>query len=179
MVNKQKIIQYWHVEKKSEVEIASILGISRNTVRRYVKSFRRALDQSQVTGLPAPVLSDFLLTIPKYNTTNRGKRKLNAEIADTINGYLQENAEKCRTGKAKQILKNIDIWELLQNSGQDIGYTVVCDYILQKKSGNHEAFIRQEYVPGENCEFDWCDIKLTIGGTERRLYMALYNTSML
>ena len=72
MVDKQKIIQYWHVEKKSEVEIASILGISRNTVRRYVKSFRRALDQSQVTGLPAPVLSDFLLTIPKYNATNLG-----------------------------------------------------------------------------------------------------------
>ena len=174
MVDKQKIIQYWHVEKKSEVEIASILGISRNTVRRYIKSFRRALDQSRATGLPAPVLSDFLLTIPKYSATNRGKRKLNAEITDAINGYLQENAEKCRTGKGKQILKNIDIWELLQGSGQDIGYTVVCDYILQKKSGNHEAFIRQEYVPGENCEFDWCDIKLTIGGAEKRLYMAVF-----
>ena len=33
MVDKQKIIQYWHVEKKSEVEIATELGISRNTVR--------------------------------------------------------------------------------------------------------------------------------------------------
>jgi len=34
MVDKQKIIQYWHIEKKSEVEIASVLGVSRNTVRR-------------------------------------------------------------------------------------------------------------------------------------------------
>jgi len=28
MVDKQKIIQYWHVEKKSEVEIATELGLS-------------------------------------------------------------------------------------------------------------------------------------------------------
>jgi len=174
MVDKQKIIQYWHVEKKSEVEIATELGISRNTVRRYLKSFRHALEQSQVTGLPEPVLSDFLLTIPKYNAKNRGKRKLTTEIMQSIDVYLQDNAEKCRTGKRKQILKGIDIWELLQGSGQDIGYTVVCDYILLRKSGNQEAFIRQEYEPGENCEFDWCDIRLTIGGVDRKLYLAVF-----
>jgi len=174
MVDKQQIIQFWHVEKKSEVEIASVLGVSRNTVRRYVKSFNRALEQSQTSGLPEPILSDFLLTVPKYNAKNRGKRKLTTEIMDSIDGYLDENKEKCRTGKRKQILKSIDIWELLQGSGHDIGYTVVCDYILIKKSGNQEAFIRQEYNPGENCEFDWCDIKLTIGGVERKLYLAVF-----
>lgn len=174
MVDKQQIIQYWHVEKKSEVEIASVLGVSRNTVRRYVKSFNRALEQSQASGLPEPVLSDFLLTVPKYNAKNRGKRKLTTEIIQEIDRYLQENDQKRRTGKSKQIVKSIDIWELLQASSHDIGYTVVCDYIQMKKSCNHEAFIRQEYNPGENCEFDWCDIKLTIGGVERKLYLAVF-----
>lgn len=174
MVDKQQIIQYWHVEKKSEVEIASVLGVSRNTVRRYVKSFNRALELSQTSGLPEPVLSDFLLTVPKYNTKNRGKRKLTTEIIQEIDRYLQENDQKRRTGKSKQIVKSIDIWELLQASGHDIGYTVVCDYIQMKKAGNQEAFIRQEYNPGENCEFDWCDIKLTISGVERKLYLAVF-----
>lgn len=174
MVDKQQIIQYWHVEKKSEVEIASVLGVSRNTVRRYVKSFNRALEQSQTSALPEPVLSDFLLTVPKYNAKNRGKRKLTTEIIQEIDRYLQENDQKRRTGKSKQIVKSIDIWELLQASGHDIGYTVVCDYIQMKKLGNQEAFIRQEYNPGENCEFDWCDIKLTIGGVERKLYLAVF-----
>ena len=32
MVDKQKIIPYWRVEKKSEVELASVLVVSRNTV---------------------------------------------------------------------------------------------------------------------------------------------------
>lgn len=174
MVDKQKIIQHWHVEKKSEVQIAALLKVSRNTVRRYIKSFVRALVQSQVSGLPEPVLSDFLLTVPKYNVKNRGKRKLTTEIILEIDRHLRENEEKRRTGKGKQIVKGIDIWEMLQASGHDIGYTVVCDYILLKKSGSHEAFIRQEYNPGENCEFDWCDIKLTIGGVERKLYLAVF-----
>ena len=174
MVNKQKIIQYWHIEKKSEVQIASLLGVSRNTVRRYVKSFVRALEQSQASGLPEPVLSDFLLTVPKYNAKNRGKRKLTPEIMQEIDRHLRENEEKRRAGKGKQVVKGIDIWEILQGSGHDIGYTVVCDYILAKKSGHQEAFIRQEYNPGENCEFDWCDVKLTIGGVERKLYLAVF-----
>ena len=174
MVDKQKIIQYWHIEKKSEVEIASLLGVSRNTVRRYVKSFVRALEQNHTSGLPEPILSDFLLTVPKYNSKNRGKRKLTTEIIQEIDRHLQENDEKRRTGKSKQIVKGIDIWEMLQASGHDIGYTVVCDYILLKKSGKQEAFIRQEYNPGENCEFDWCDIKITIGGVERKLYLAVF-----
>ena len=174
MVDKQKIIQFWHIEKKSEVEIASLLGISRNTVRRYIKSFKRALEQSRSCGIPEPVLSDFLLTVPKYNAKNRGKRKLTTEIIQEIDRHLQENDEKRRTGKSKQIVKGIDIWEILQASGHEIGYTVVCDYILLKKTGNQEAFIRQEYNPGENCEFDWCDIKITIGGVERKLYLAVF-----
>ena len=174
MVDKQKIIHHWHIEKESEVEIASLLGISRNTVRRYVKSFIRALKQSQASGLPEPVLSDFLLSVPKYNAKNRGKRKLTTEIIQEIDRHLRENDEKRRTGKSKQIVKGIDIWEMLQASGHDIGYTVVCDYIRLKKTGKQEAFIRQEYNPGENCEFDWCDIKITIGGVERKLYLAVF-----
>lgn len=55
MVDKQKIIQYWKVEKRSEVEIATELGISRNTVRRYLNSFRHALEQSRISGQPQPV----------------------------------------------------------------------------------------------------------------------------
>jgi len=174
MVEKQKIIQYWHVQKKSEVEISKELKLSRNTVRRYVKAFRNAMERSRINGDPQPVLEEFLLSIPRYNSVNRGKRKLNTDIVEAIDGYLQENQKKRLTGKRKQVLKKIDIWELLQESGHDIGYTVVCDYIRMQESGNKEAFIRQEYEPGENCEFDWCDIRLTIDGVYRKLFLAVF-----
>ncbi|MFA5817043.1 MAG: IS3 family transposase [Bacteroidales bacterium] len=34
--------------------------------------------------------------------------------------------------------------------------------------------IRQHGKPGENCEFDWRDIRLTIGGVDRKLYMTVF-----
>ena len=174
MVDKQKIIHYWHIEKKSEVEISKELRLSRNTVRRYLNMFRHALERSRMSGDPQPVLEEFLLSIPRYNSVNRGKRKLNTEIIQAIDGYLLENKKKRLTGKRKQVLKKIDIWELLQTSGHDIGYTVVCDYIRLKESGNQEAFIRQEYDPGENCEFDWCEIRLRIDGVDRKMFLAVF-----
>jgi transposase len=160
MVDKQKIIQYWQGEKKSEVDISTELGISRNTVRRYLKSYFRTLEECRITGQEQPVLEEFLLTIPHYNSVNRGKRKLTPEIMQMIGDYLQENTLKRQQGKHKQVLKKIDIWELL--------------HIRFKALSHHEAFIRQEYEPGENCEFDWCDIQLTIGGLERKLYLAVF-----
>ena len=56
MVDKQKIIQYWQVEKNSEVDISTELGISRNTVRRYLKSYFRTLEECRITGQGQPVL---------------------------------------------------------------------------------------------------------------------------
>ena len=95
MVDKQKIIHYWHIEKKSEVEISKELRLSRNTVRRYLNMFRHALERSRMSGKPQPVFGEFLLSIPRYNSLNRGKRKLHTEIIQAIKGYLPEN-EKIR-----------------------------------------------------------------------------------
>ena len=67
----------------------------------------------------------------------------------------------------KQILKNIDILQLLHEDGFAVGYTTVCNYIrekLGKTATPEEAFIRQQYEPGSVCEFDWGDIKLNIAG---------------
>ena len=34
---------------------------------------------------------------------------------------------------------------------------------------SREAFIRQVHLPGEECEFDWGEVKLTIGREQKRL----------
>jgi len=36
---------------------------------------------------------------------------------------------------------------------------------------------KQVYVPGEECEFDWGEIKLVIGGIRRRLYLAVFTSA--
>jgi len=79
---------------------------------------------------------------------------------------IDGNEKKLRNGMRKQLLKKKDIYEYLQDQGYDIGYTTICNYIQKKENrpSSKEAFIRQEYQPGESCEFDWGEIKLEIQG---------------
>lgn len=37
-----------------------------------------------------------------------------------------------------------------------------------------EAYIKQWYEPGQECEFDWGEVCLVIGGRQRKLYMAVF-----
>jgi len=63
--------------------------------------------------------------------------------------------------------------------GYQIGYTTVCNYIREQegKVSNKEAFIRQEYLPGTSCEFDWGEIKLTMAGQLVRLNLAVFTSA--
>ena len=125
MVDKQKIIQYWQVEKKSEVDISTALGISRNTVRRYLKSYFRALEQCRITGQGQPVLEEFLLTIPHYNSVNRGKRKLTPEIMQMlVKGGMRsvalapEAGSECLRQSIKKGISEPQILEAVRLSGE-------------------------------------------------------------
>ena len=80
--------------------------------------------------------------------------KLTEEIVDRIQFYLQENNRKKKEGKHKQQRKKIDIYEALQKEGFAIGYTTICNAIRNIQQESREAYIRQEYTPGEVCEFD-------------------------
>lgn len=62
--------------------------------------------------------------------------------------------------------------------GYDIGYTTLCNQININLSARKEAFIRQLYNPGEECEFDWGEVKLEIGGSLQTLYMAVFTAVM-
>ena len=80
-----------------------------------------------------------------------------------------------KTGKHKQQRKKIDIFEALQEEGFNIGYTTICNTIRRIKQESREAYIRQEYAPGEVCEFDWGEVKLTIAGKSRICHMAVFS----
>ena len=110
---------------------------------------------------------------PKYKSTSRKKRKLTDEIKEQIDKHLKKNAEKRRSGMRKQVLKKVDIWELLSEQDYQIGYTTVCNYIRSKQSAQ-ESYIRQQYAPGGVCEFDWGEVKLKIDGVWRAYQLAVF-----
>src|SRR5665811_322928 len=138
--------------------------INRKTIKKYIEDYERLQAGS---AQPETALSAFLSSPPLYRIGIRSKVRLTQEVQSFIDAQLEANGKKIGQGMRKQILKNIDILQLLHEQGFGIGYTTVCNYIrekLGKSRAPQEAFIRQQYEPGSVCEFDWGEIKLTISG---------------
>jgi transposase len=176
MDTKQEIIRRYFREFDSSRKIARDLQISRKTVKKHLLSYAQSKESSD-SGVDPKALQDYLSSPPTYDTKNRLKRKLTTEIEDMINSQLDDNQRKRQEGLRKQIKRKIDIHEYVRSQGGQIGYTTLCNYIRDKELRKQEAFIKQMYIPGEECEFDWAEVKLTIGGVKRRLYLAVFTSS--
>jgi len=176
MDTRQEIYRRYFREYDSIRKIARDLQINRTTVKRHLLAYYRAKKESDNSN-DANSLQEFLSKPPTYNTQHRFRRKLSPEIEDIINSQLKENQRKRQEGLRKQIKRKIDIHEFILKQGYQIGYTTVCNYIREKELRRMEAYIRQEYLPGEECEFDWAEIKLNISGARRRLYLAVFTSA--
>jgi transposase len=178
MITKQNIILLSCRDGFSERRISRELGINRETVRRYLAEYRKSRDELTASGEPEGVLIEEVVKLPRYNSSNRGKRKFTNEISQVVDRLLQDNEEKRSRGLHKQLMKKIDILEYLHDQGYDKGYTSVCNHINMKLASRKEAFIRQVYSPGDVCEFDWGEVKLEISGKLQTVYMAVFTPAM-
>jgi len=176
MYTKQEIVLQYYRESKSQRYISRTLGISRDTVKKYISSYELYISKH---GDKESNLRDYLNLEPQYNSSNRTKSKLTPSLKSKIDSYLKLNDNRRLEGLTKQVLNNKSIWELLVKQGFDIGYCSVSNYIKDKtkKEVSKEVFIRQCYKPGEICEFDWGEVKLLINGESKKLNMAVFTSS--
>ena len=177
MYTKQEIIIRSHREGKSQRRISRELQVSRKTISKYIEDYEN-LQKGLVQ--PEMALSTYLSSPPLYRIGARSKVRLTREVQTVIDAHLEANSKKVGQGMRKQILKNIDILQILHENGFEVGYTTVCNYIrekLGKTATNQEAFIRQQYEPGSVCEFDWGEIKLTIAGRLWRFQLAVFTSA--
>lgn len=151
---------------------ARALGLNRKTVARYVHEYleERGKSDAEYTAC--------LKSEPQYcKGTERPRKVLTDAVRSLIDGYLKENEEKIRRGDRKLCMKATDIHSALQNSGFAISYPTVTKYILSRRRGQEtaqECYIRQVYAPGMDCEFDWGELHLSIGGRRMKLYLAVF-----
>ena len=174
---KQEIIIRSHREGKSHRQISRELQINRKTIKKYIEDYEHLQSGS---SQPETALSTFLSSPPRYRIGTRSKVRLTQEVQTFIDSLLEANGKKAQQGMRKQILKNIDILQLLHEQGFGVGYTTVCNYIrekLGKSAAPQEAFIRQQYEPGSVCEFDWGEIKLNIAGHLFRFQLAVFTSA--
>lgn len=176
MDTKQEITRRYFREGDSERKIARDLKISRKTVKKYLQDHIKAKERSEQEG-DRDVFQEYVASTPAYSSTGRYKRKLTEEIKKMILEQVADNDRKKREGLRKQVKRKIDIYEHLLKQGHKIGYTTVCNYIREQESTVREAFIRQDHLPGEECEFDWGEVRLIIGGELKRLNMAAFTAT--
>ena len=178
MYSKQEIILKSYREGKSLREISRELQISRKTVKKYVEENEAQQQLVRQRGVTESFSAN-LTTSPKYQQANRPKRCLTEDVSEVIDIHISDNALKIQQGLRKQVMKKVDIFESLHRQGFEVGYTTVCNYIMQKsnKQSVKEAYIRQVYEPGSVCEFDWAEIKLTIDGVLGRYYLAVFTSA--
>ena len=164
LVDKQKIIME-HRNGKTNRKIAKEMGLNRKTVNKYVSEYEEAR-KKELAELPAgttpPPITPCILVAPKYDSTNRVKTVITDEVLQKVKACLEENESRLLRGAAKQVMRAIDIHEYLTETCKiAISYSSVKRAIRSLKSPEHdEAFIRQEYEPGDIVEFDWGDVKV-------------------
>ena len=173
MDKKQQILHYYRVEGLGLREISRRVSLDRKTVRRIVRGYESALLQDSETGI-----EDYLSTVPHYPVRSRPPRVLKEEVTKEIDRWLKENAHRISSGMRKQCLKKKDIYRELVNKGMKISYSTVCRYIREKKpskpSGAKDVYLRIRHDPGEECQFDWGEVKLFIAGKQESLMMAVF-----
>lgn len=180
MYTKQEIIIKSYREGKSQRAISRELKINRKTVRKYIEEYEGNVKGSLSDQERQSITAEYFSEAPVYRVGIRPKYKLTEEIKGQINDLLEHNEQNRSHGMRKQILKKKDIHQILVSKGYDIGYTTVSVYIrnhLSEVGRPREAFIRQEYRPGQSCEFDWGLVKLEIGGQMEDLQMAVFTSS--
>jgi len=179
LVQKQQIILK-HREGVSNRAIAIELGIDKNTVNKYVNLYEEAVDKLHSENPDADIneLAPDIIEKPHYNTDSRGISDRSKAVIPIIKECLEENARKRETGRSKQQMIKIGIYDYLKKKGYQISYSTVRRLIDDMEPPQNEAFIKQEYQPGAQTEFDWGEVKLSIGGADYLKYqMAVFTSS--
>lgn len=173
MDKKQDILHLYRVEGMSLRGISRKTHLGRKTVTKWVREYEAAIVRDPENGL-----CDYLAEVPKSKPHKGKVTILTPEVCGIIDGWLVENTRRRQTGLKKQCLNRWDIWQDLHERGFSISYSSICKYIAKRKNEksakSKEAFIKQYYEPGEECEFDWGEVKLRIDDKPVTFTMAVF-----
>ena len=125
MEEKTSIILSHRREGMSIREIARRNGMSRKTVRKYLREFENETGPSPTSG----EVDDYLLTKPKYDSSGRVRRVVTEEVRRRIDGFIARNQKNAAAGLHKQQMRKLDMWRRLQDEGIRIAYSTVCQYV--------------------------------------------------
>ncbi len=135
------------VEKVPARQVAREMGVSRNTVRRYVE------------GAPPGVRKAVARPRPVY---------------DAVVGRMEQllTRSSAWTG-GKQRLTAMRLHELLRGEGFSVGASLVRDYVREWKRRRQEVFVPLVYRPGDLGEIDFFEVLVDVAGQRQKAHLFL------
>jgi len=169
----EQILHYYRVDELSLRAIARKLNVDRKTVSKVVHAYEDAIAADPEGGLNRVLREE-----PRYKPREYVPRVLLKPVTDEIDKWLKENDRRRLSGMRKQCLKRQDIHRQLLEKGYDVSYSSVCKYIARRKaerSGkSKDVYLKIHREPGQECEFDWGEVKLRIRGSVTVFTMAVF-----
>lgn len=126
--------------------VARELGLSRNTVRRYLAA-GTVIGKRKETPRPHP---------KREEVTGRL-----AELLEQSKGWAQ--------GKQRPTAARLH--QMLRETGLEVGYTLVKEELREWKRRRQEVFVPLVYKPGDLGEVDFFEVLADVGGERRKAWM--------
>jgi transposase len=134
------------VEKLSVRQAAKDLGISRNTVRRYLRD-ETPIGERRASARPTPVRD---------------------AVADRVHALL---ADSGGWTAGKQRLTATRLHQMLRGEGLDVGATLIKELVHEWRRQRQEVFVPLTYRPGELAEVDFFEVVVDVGGERRKAFL--------
>ena len=135
------------VEKLSQRQVAHQLGISRNTVSKYLSQSEPAYRQKNARTKPA---------------------------LEKVRGRIDELVEEWRGRTTpKQRITGMRIHQQLIEEGFAVGMTTVYWYLRERRLAEAEVFIPLSYHPGEVAQVDFFEVTVEVGGQQQKAWKFL------
>lgn len=128
-------------------EVARELGLSRNTIRRYVRANKIPIPPSEKKAWPTPARS---------------------EVAEAAAAIWQ--ARRSFTA-GKQQLTARRLWELLREAGHTASERTVRRLVSEFRSAEREVTVPLVYAPGELAQVDFFEVWVELSGIRQKAWM--------
>ncbi len=179
IINKNAVIVKYQ-SGESKREIVKDLGISRNTVDKYVNEYiqlqhelSQAVDQTVIATIQNKICS-----APKRKPANVKKKTFTPEVEWRFLELLEIDEKRSQIlDSNKQTISAASLIRRLNSEGYKVSESKILIHFNLFKNAHLECFIKQWYDYGKRAEYDFHQIKGKVAG-EVKVYHHQVTTSL-